>query len=534
MRKIAELFSIFKSLTPAQKVAKAVKNGSIPSIYAENLNRVENANVRETLTEALSQVRVNTRRNQMRQSWLDELIWKLEVCDDTRIKALAEDLLSGTQGKSRITTFGNLFKAEHLLDVVNTATGKYCRLLSHRAPLGDVNAAEKVKAVVKARKKGNADNLEKAIQELETGYSEPRKLFRIKNRKGEPISGSIMKNESQFDSLREYIVGYPQDKETATYLWRKYFVSTQEPRFQKVMNEIYDTYGVRVVTNEETSLVNLLYLKEEFKIWQAASEGKAHFPELYDIRETYTMASCFGTSGHTDHTRYIANLPQEVCTTVPRHELAHMQEHVLKRRKVKPNEADRQELINAGISESNVDYFFFNERESWARFVEGNMEAYSEVFKQKMFSKSKNLPRWVTKLTHNSEAAAFYKGKFQGEKYERIIADIQEVIGDVYFKNKSELKLAHKICKRVPKGKKLSIEEFKEIYGYELKRMLQCRRDAKMRNVQQKIKNEFEKLREELDRQMADLDARLGAIRNQKYEPTEFKLDGPSILDRLG
>lgn len=405
MGKISAIFSIFKSATPAEKIARAVERGHIPSIYAKDLARVENSNVREALTEQLARVANKTSHcNQMKQAQINDIIWKLDTCDDVQIKNLAEELLIGTKGRSDKMLGFELSKAEELLDIVNTAQGKYCTLFSAKTPLGDIFVNPTLKKIIKKLKQNeDAKKLEETLQYFERTFSEPRKIFRIQERRTHSISKEIMKNETQFASLREFIEMYPHDKETATYLWKKYFVSTQEPKFQKIMNEIYDNYGVRVVTNEKTKLENLIFLKEEFEIYKTASKGKAKFPVLFDIREDYLIIqeNCL-TGAYTNHTK-IVNPARNIRATIPRHELAHLQENVLKRKRVKSNEKDRQELLNAGISETDSYYFFTNERESWAVFAEGDMSKYSEEFKHRMINKRKGLPGWITSLTQNNK-----------------------------------------------------------------------------------------------------------------------------------
>lgn len=483
MSRISTVFSILKPATPAERIAKAVRKGRMPSVYAEDLARVENPNVREALTEQLAKVANKTSPNgQMQQAQINEITWKLEVCDDAQIKTLAEELLIGTKGKLRIRSFLDLFKAEHLLDVVNTANGNYCRRLSHKRPVGDFFIDTIRKKIQKFYRRKDAEKLEHELQAFEESFSEPRKISRIKARKGLDMKDLDMRNETQFASLREFIDLYPEDKETATYLWRKYFVSIQEPKFQKIMNEIYDNYGVRVVANKETSLLDLIYLKNEFKIYKTASKGEAKFPALFDIRDDYHIIQK-NVVAHTNSTSRIVNSASSIRDTTPRHEMAHMQDSVLERKKVKVNENDREELLNAGISRYHTDYFFKNEKESWAVFAEGDMSKYSEEFKQKMINKKKGLPAWITSLTPNSELCAYFKMKYPGAKNERMIDKIYEWFGDdflsqVYIPDQQGLKFAYRICKKLPKDKPIDIEEFQKLLWKKIFHTDRCKQKA--------------------------------------------------------
>lgn len=484
MVRVSKIFTIFKSATPAERIAQAVERGRMPSVYAADLARVENSSVREALTEQLAKVANKTSsRGKMKQAQINEITWKLDVCDDAQIKTLAEELLIGTQGKSRMKSFRDLFKAEHLLDVVNTAKGNYCRRLSHREPIGDIFINITLKRIQKFKRKGDAQKLEHELQSFEESFSEPRKISRIKERKGLDINDSDMINETQFASLREFIARYPQDKETATYLWKKYFVSTQEPKFQKIMNEIYDNYGVRVIANKDASLLDLIYLKNEFKIYKTASKGEAKFPALFDIRDDYYIIQNSNVGAYTNSSSKIVNPARYIRTTTPRHEMAHMQDNVLRRKKVEIDENDRQELLKAGISRGHSDYFFKNEQESWAVFAEGDMSKYSKEFKQKMINKRKGLPAWITSLTPNSHHCAHCKMRYPGAKNERMIDKIYEWFGDdflsqAYFVDKQGLKLGYKICKKLPKDKPIDIEEFQTLLWKKIFHTDKCRQEA--------------------------------------------------------
>lgn len=498
MGKITSILSIFKSATSVEKIAKAVEKGRMPSIYAEDLAKVENSSVREALTEQLANVANKTsHRGQMKQAQINDITWKLELCDDVQIKTLTEELLIGTKGKSRRKSFNDLFKAEHLLDTVNAAKEKYCEMLSHETPLGGKFINTRLKKIQKYRQNGEAEKLESELQYFERTFSEPRKICRLMERRGEHISKSIMKNESQFASLREFIEKYPQDKETATYLWKKYFVSTQEPKFKKIMNEIYDKYGVRTITNNETKLEDLIYLKKEFEIYKTASKGKAKFPALFDIREDYYIQTRNNAGAYTNKTNKIVNPARYICTiAAPRHEMAHMQENVLKRKKVKINENDRQELLNAGIDKKHTDYFFKNEEESWAVFAEGDMSKYSEEFKQKMINKKKGLPAWITSLTPNSFILSLLKANLSGVKNERMLDELYARFGDDLFMqvsflfNQRKLELGYKLCKKLPKDKQITVEEFDKLLQDKIKHTHKCKQEA----IQKRLSERMQKL----------------------------------------
>lgn len=509
MGKISAIFTgIFKSATPAETIAKAVKKGCVPSLFAQDLAKVENANIQNALSEYLAGIANKTSiKATMQKAQVDDVIHKLDICDDLLIKTQAEELLAGISGKSSQKAWYDVSKAEHLLDSVNTAKGEYCTLFSAKTPIGNTNRSYKKfkRWAEEYKQKGNLEKYEKYQREIEETYSEPRKLFRINSRMGESMSSQIMRNEEKYVNLREYIELYPNDKETATHLWKNYFVKSQNPKTQKILNEIYDEYGVRVCTNNETHMRDLIYLKEELEIYKKASNGEVKFPALFDIREDY----CLVVNSNSNAVAYTNSISKVVVLSAEldyasRHELAHMQETFLKRNAVKVNEKDRQELLNAGIPEWHVDYFFKNERESWAVFAEGDMSAYSNQFKQKMLDKNKKLPKWIVNLTPHSNITSRLKAAYPGVKNERMINEIQEKLGDkalepIYCFNKKELEFAYKICKELPEGKKLSLLEFETLLKRKVSQTQKCRQNAIMEKHSRKIEDYFKEMREAIE-----------------------------------
>lgn len=530
MGKFSAIFNkIFKSATPTDTIAKAVQKRRTPSLFVQDLAKVENANVQNALSEYLAGIANKTsRKATMQKAQVDDIIHKLDICDDMLIKTQAEELLAGVSGKSRKNAWYDISKAEHLLDSVNTAKGEYCALFSAKTPAGNTELFYKdfKKWAEEAKQKGNLKKFEKYQKRIEYGYSEPRKLFRINSRAEEYLSSQIMRNEEKYASLREYIEMYPNDKETATHLWKNYFVKSQNPKTQKILNEIYDKYGVRVCTNNETTIRDLIYLKEELEIYKKASNGEAKFPALFDIRKDYYIAANPDSAAYTNQISKIV-IPNVSLEYASRHELAHMQEAFLKTNTVKVNKKDRQELLKAGIPEWHVDYFFKNEKESWAVFAEGDMSAYSNEFKQKMLSKNKKLPKWIVNLTPHYGYIANLKAAYPGVKNERMIDEINNILGyDALMRisqfNKQELEFAYKICKELPKDKKLSPQEFKTLLKRKVTQTKECRQNVIMEKRSKEIEDSFKEMRDaieaqnkELEKAYEELSAELASIKSQ-------------------
>ena len=529
MRIAAKICGIFRQ-APAEKITRAVERGRMPSLFADDLAKVENAQVQEALTKYLSGfANKKTAQSQMEKAQADDIIHKLNLCDDPLVKSKAEEMLRGIKSKNHEEDWKTISKVEHLLDCVNTADKKYSTLYCAEHPIGythNFNASEMKhlqKRISKFTKDNNNKKLESLFQLIEEAYSEPRKLARIINRRGGALSPSDMRHEEKFASIREYIHLHPDDKETATYLWQNYFVKSQNPKLQKMLNEIYDEYGVRVCTTDLTTFDDLIYLKEELAIYKSVSKGEAKFPDLLDIRKDYYIMAHKNMGAYQYGSQIV--VPHEfIKTTCLRHELAHMVENVLKPSKVRFNENDRQELVRAGVQERSY-YFFTNEQESWAVFAEGNMSSYSEAFKQKMITKRKGLPAWIVNLTPHSVETSRLKAMFSGPKNEKIIDKMQEVLGDealASITTQAEFKCAQKICKEIPEGKKLTPEEFHKLLHQRMKQQGKCAKDAKYNKLakrvldsHQQLLDEFNKEQQKLEKQYKELEKMLRDLKNQ-------------------
>ena len=83
---------------------------------------------------------------------------------------------------------------------------------------------------------------------------------------------------------------------------------------------------------------------------------------------------------------------------VLRHEMAHLNDTNLKRKKVKKSSFMKDEMIKAGISPKHAEYAFKNSLEKKAVFAEGNFKDFSEEYKDEIIKDG--LPDWIVNLEY--------------------------------------------------------------------------------------------------------------------------------------
>ena len=133
--KLSKVFSFFQKTNASEKILKAVSQGKMPNIYMKNLQSVKNDAVRNTLTNYTSLfVKKSSEQAQMLKSQIDDITYKLNLCEDATIKSKAEKLILNAQNKSQTETYNLITKAELLLDSANS--GKYSTLFNARTPIG--------------------------------------------------------------------------------------------------------------------------------------------------------------------------------------------------------------------------------------------------------------------------------------------------------------------------------------------------------------------------------------------------------------
>lgn len=452
MGNVLKVFASLNKSLPLRNVEKASTktNGAYDCLKASNTNISE-------LLDYFSKSE-SSYIAAMSKSQIDDITQKLDMCGDEFIKTKAKNLIvSGNMD--------SINKAEVLLDSVNVSQKKYCTLFSAEHPHGE-NPKGKDRFIEMLQAKTS----EEKAQIIENSYSEPRKIARIASRQGEEIPECIMQNETRFSALRDFIKMHPNDKDTATYLWKKYFVSTQDTKAQKLLNQIYDEFGVRVCFNSYADPKHLIYIKEELGMFKSALKDEAKFPELIDIRKDYFIYQVENTGAYYHGDISITIPTEELDSSTLRHELTHIVDKSVGTEKVKINKQDRKELKNAGIPDYLIDYSFTNIRERFAVASQGDMKAYSENFKKKLIEEG--MPAGIFNLPRHYNNTSYLKSGFPGVKNEILIDRLSEIITNFEWfqiRNKEELKYIKKILKELPEGTKISSKDFRQLIEEKIK-----------------------------------------------------------------
>lgn len=495
VEKLAKLFSAFKPSASA-KIAKAISKGKMPSIYMDHLQTIENTPVQESLTKYLSRfIQETNLKANVAKIQLDDIVFKLQHCEDPVIRSKAEELLIKAGKKQPLDAFEMVTKAELLLDSVNSATGKYTTLF-------DINAEYKYsskfskkiisdykKDLAQAVKSGNAEKAEKIEQEFEEGYSDVYKLSKCAKRQHYEFIDDVLEQDAKYQNLKQFIELHPEDKETATYLWKKYFLSTQDTGSQRILNDIYDQFGTRVYTHFPLSKMELVRIREEFLQYQKVLGKKLKMPPLLEIRsdrDYLTLIQPTVDGYCTTNLNRIVMGKHFILNTkdaesrflVLRHEMAHIQDknwrsslkfgliNKFMKKVCRPKIV--KELKKGGVTnEHHINYFFEN-GEGIAVFTEGDMNKYSKTFKQMMTNRISGLPKEMRNLQDVSPEKCELLSRFWGRQNYKVIDQLEEIleggiskeVADIVVQNPDYIKLIRSICKKVPKGTKLSQQDF--------------------------------------------------------------------------
>lgn len=488
VEKLSKVFSFFRKASASEKVLNAAQKGKMPSLYMQNLQSIENLAVRESLTDYVSLFAKKTSgKYQMMKAQVDDITYKLSQCEDSLIKSQVEELLISAGNKSRKDAFKLVSKAELLLDSVNSSTGKYSTLFNPKSPIGLFGSYNKVvrkkSQIEKALQKEDLTKVDKIKMEIEEDLSEPYKLSMYAKRHHIDLPENELSLEARFNNLKSYIELHPQDKDTATYLWRQYFLSHQDRATQNILNDIYNDFGVRVCFNQKPEKLELVCLKEHLSQFKKALGDKTKFPALFDINKDYYMFTN-NAGGYTNHCSkivvpndsIIGNFGKNYRFQTVRHEMAHMQDtkvlglirRIRRIRKVKRSIIDIQELKNYGLTDDHARYFYKNKLEANAVFAELDMGKVSENLKYKMFHKIKGLPEEIVNLRDISRVKCALLTNFYNKQNNKIIEKLEETLGGeispkvakIILENPNYFKLIKNICKKQPKGIAMTENDF--------------------------------------------------------------------------
>jgi len=339
-------------------------------------------------------------RAKMFMAQLDDVHLKLKMCDDVQVKKVAQELMDGLSGaKNKRAQRAIVAHAEHLLDTVNTAQGKYCNLFTESVPLGPNKLSKKISEYFLKKTNGKYQN---------PYHSAPRQVKFL----------SYMDDYeeiSNLSSIKRYISMHPEDTKMTSYLYENYYLANLDDVTAKTLRQFDSEFGIKLFMDKSfngkpVSKHTLQYLYDELANFKQASDGTAKFEPLLDITKYDVMLNRAHAEGiSVSHKANALNLAQggkrvALCSSDSvikngRHEHIHWFDQKPQSikwftRKSKISPAEIKEMQNAGVT--NTWYASTNSNEWKAVWGQGSMKAYSTATKQKMVKMG--LPEWITNL----------------------------------------------------------------------------------------------------------------------------------------
>ena len=339
-------------------------------------------------------------RAKMFMAQIDDVHLKLDMCDDIQVKKIAQELMDSLAGaKNKRCQRQIVSRAEHLLDTVNTAQGKYCNIFAEYTPLGQGKASKIFSMFLPKKLK---------IIGKTAYHSAPRQVKHLSHM-------DDYQEVAEMSSIKRYISMYPEDKAMTSYLYENYYLSNLDDVTANTLRKFDKDFGIKLFMDKSfngkpVSKHSLQYLYEELANFKQASGGQAQFEPLLDITKYDIMLNKEHADGiAVAHKLGILNLTQggtrvalkspSAIVEATRHEHIHWFDKKVQSikfflRKSKISPAEVKEMENAGVN--NTWYAFANNNEWKAVWGQGSMKAYSTATKEKMIKKG--LPEWITNL----------------------------------------------------------------------------------------------------------------------------------------
>lgn len=471
---------------PLDKIIKASQKQKIEPAYLKSLTLCPDKELQDCFIKYTSKYGIKgSGKSMARAAQVDDIIKKLELCNDEYIKESVKKILNNP---NEILTPRKIKKAELLLDSVNCATEKYCTLYTPEFSLGGIFKytfwGRKFLFQYKIKRKNQEKQLSPKANENakyleECVYSEPRKIANFNNRYGIKEK-SVINNEVKYFGLRKLLERYPETKEEIEHIWKNYFLEKQPEKIKKVLNQIYKDFGTITCFNEPIPIDKAIYIQDEFNLWKKASNGQAIYPRLLDIREPITMklerfqptktaGSCYKKFQKIfirNHDDVIGDIGYNVL----RHEMAHLNDTNPKKKKVKKTSFMKDEMIKAGISPKHAKYAFKNSLEKKAVFAEGNFKDFSEEYKDEIIKDG--LPDWIVNLEYLTPEKYDLIEVFSSKKDLDTIQKIENLFGFFPKKISDEILTSPHYTRRTYKENGTISEEVPPFIGMKIARNL--------------------------------------------------------------
>lgn len=442
------VFKIAQRILQRARTSIVLSKTGEKALLGKHLDSIADSKVKSIFTSA-SKVfnNGNLEERQMYYSMVEDIIQKLKMCPDEKVRASAIKIMKESKGKSNQEIYNSVCQAENLLDSVNVAEGKYCSLFNAKRPMGKIGLDKKklneqLENLNNAIASGETKKAEEIAEGLYWYYSEPRQAYHALKRSGklDEILTPEFELTSRFSRMKEYIVNAPEDTDMANYLYKKYFIneikkgnydiSDQERKeIIDLLSSIDKRYNTKVFLDDVdySTIIGLENLQDELNIWKKISGGQARLPMVYEsnryakprmINSTVAGDAQFNTK----HIRVknIRHASEYGYSHINRHEIGHLNYRGSDDKIVIP-EAQKIEMERAGIPKESIEYGETNINEKVSVILEGYMSSYSQSFKDEMINVD-GMPRYMTELCSHSE---FFE-KALRKKYTDI-ADLQTI-----------------------------------------------------------------------------------------------------------
>lgn len=482
-----------------------LKQFNMPTVFATDIEQIGDKTVRNCFTDyALGfwgkSINPNfnnllTQLTPKDELWrMQEIVQKLNMCTDKRIKNEVEYILLNAKTES-VHDFRSAFdKVKQLLDCANTMEGKYSSLYRNVSVAKDaIETLPKLKLKIKKLKAdGNQEELEKALKELEEyknyAYSDSRKLSKPISYNNEldllgmpeVVNSNIEKEALEYvaknQDIKEYISTAVNGDTIADAIYRKY-LETQPKEIRYKLEDIYYRFRIHTFVDkgaDKNTLSKLKRLEYELEQQLKTSEGKAEFPNLVDLTKYDSYSIANNCSGYTYRggeycSKISINDKYDEIAEIYRHESIHFHDKTVGNERPTFSEASTRDFQNGNLTLDNILQISQKRSEKIAHSARLDMAKVSQETKEELINDG--LKPFYTKMESITEG----NKKFLYEEFSLFEKDIESliqhstnganeefVIGVLKNRDKLDFTTIGYLFERNPEYKFRSVEELLE------------------------------------------------------------------------
>ena len=440
------------------ELSMTLKQFNMPTVFATDIEQIGNKTVRNCFSNyALGfcgksiNPNFNNLLTQLKpkdELWrMQEIVQKLNMCADKRIKNEAELILLNAKTES-VHDFRQAFdKVEQLLDCANTMEGNYSSLYRNASIADDaIETIPVLKLNIKKLKaEGNQEELEKSLKELEEyknyAYSDARKLSKPITVKNElnldfmpevvntNIEKEVLKYIAKNQDIKEYISTAAKGDTIADALYRTY-LETQPKEIRYKLEDIFYRFRIHTFVDngaDKNTLSKLKRLEYELEQQLKTSEGKAEFPNLVDLTkyDPYSLTnSCGGYTyrGGKYCSKISINDNDNEIAELYRHESIHFHDKTIGNERPTFSEASKKDFFNSNLTIDNILQIHESRAEKIAHSAKLDMAKVSQKTKEELINDG--LKPFYTKMESITEG----NKNFLNEEFSFFEKDIESLI----------------------------------------------------------------------------------------------------------